>query len=183
MSSHHHHAHAQDHVHDHADDLPDLLDLDAQVLAESFDAVRADLARLADGPVRRILDLGAGTGTGTFGLLRRFTGAHAVAVDQSEEMLERLRRRAEHLGLANRVETLGADLDEGVPRLAPVDLVWASGSLHHLADPDHTLAQVAETVRPGGLVAVVELAGLPRFLPDDSPAGAAEARAHAVLAG
>lgn len=168
--------------HDDLDSLSDLLDLDAEVLEEPLHAVRTDIGRLVDSPVRSILDLGAGTGTGTFGLLQHFPGANVLAVDASEQMLERLRHRAETLGLTHRVSTLCTDLDQALPELAPVDLAWASASLHHLADPDHTLAQVVEAIRPGGLLAVVELAGFPRFLPDDTPGGAAEARAHALLA-
>ena len=187
MSHHHNHSTHSDHhdahdEHDAHDALSDLLDLDAEVLAEPLQAVRTDIERLVDSPVRSILDLGAGTGAGTFGLLRHFAGAHVVAVDASEKMLERLRRRAETLGLTHRVSTLCADLDEALPELAPVDLAWASASLHHLADPDHTLAQVAAAIRPNGLLAVVELADFPRFVPDDTPGGGAEARAHALLA-
>lgn len=166
---------------EHQEVLPDLLDLDAEVLAEALDAVRVDISRLVDSPVRSILDVGAGTGTGTFGLLRHFPEAHALALDSSEEMLAHLSGRAEHLGLGHRVSTLRVDLDGAVPELDPVDLVWASASLHHLADPGHTLNQLVTAIRPGGLFAVVELAGFPRFLPDDSPGGAAEARAHELL--
>jgi SAM-dependent methyltransferase len=177
------HPHGQRHVHDGAHEgLAELLDLDAEVFAEPLHAVRTDIGRLADAPVRSILDLGAGTGTGAFGLLQHFPGAHAVAVDASEEMLERLSRRAEHLGLRDRVSTVCADLDDAVPDLEPVDLAWASASLHHLADPDRTLTQVVAGIRPGGLLAVVELAGFPRFVPEHTPGGAAEARAHTLLA-
>ncbi|MET0930883.1 MAG: class I SAM-dependent methyltransferase [Aeromicrobium sp.] len=170
------------HDHDHHDHgLADLLDLDADVLADALRSVHADIERLADSPVRTILDLGAGTGTGTFGLLQHFPDARAIAVDASEEMLEHLTRRATHLGVDDRVTTLRADLDDAVPAVEPVDLAWASASLHHLADPDRTLGQLVRAIRPGGLVAVVELAGFPRFLPDGSPGAAAESRAHALL--
>jgi SAM-dependent methyltransferase len=175
----HHDAHGD---HDEDDVLSELLDLDAEVLTEPLQAVRTDIERLTDSPVRSILDLGAGTGTGTFGLLRHFAGAHVLAVDASERMLERLRRRAEALGLTHRLSTLLADLNLALPELEPVDLAWASASLHHLADPDRTLAQVVAVIRPGGLLAVVELAGPPRFIPDDTPGGRAEARAHALIA-
>jgi SAM-dependent methyltransferase len=183
MSHHHHHSARSDHhdAHGEHDELADLLDLDAEVLAEPLQAVRTDIERLVDAPVRRILDLGAGTGTGTIGLLRHFTEAHVLAVDTSEEMLERLRHRAEILGLAHRVSTLRADLDQALPELEPVDLAWASASLHHLADPDRTLTRVVAAIRPGGLLAVLELADFPRFVPEDTPGGAAEARAHALL--
>lgn len=128
-----------------------------------------------------LLDLDAGTGTGTFGLVQHFTEAHAWAVDEAEEMLDRLSERAADLDLADRVSTVQANLDEAVPDIEPVDLVWASASFHHLSDPERTLADLAQTVRPGGLMAVVEMSGFPRFVPDDAPGGQAEARAHALL--
>ena len=163
-------------------DLADLLDLDAEVMSEQLHAVRTDIETLADSPVRSILDLGAGTGSGSFGLLRHFTDAHVLAIDASEEMLERLRRSAQQLGLSDRVSTVCADLDQTVPGPGGADLAWASASLHHLADPDRTLAQLAAAIRPGGLLVVIELAGLPRFVPDHAPGGAVESRAHALLA-
>lgn len=186
MSHHDHHSHHAGHQQAHSshasdDGLSDLLDLDAETLAGPLSAVRADIASLVDAPVRSILDLGAGTGTGTFALLQHFAGAHALAMDGSADMLERLQRRAEQLGLCDRVTTVHRDLDEGLPELDPVDLAWASASLHHLADPDRTLAQVVAAIRPGGLLAVVELTAFPRFLTDEVPAGVAEANAHALL--
>lgn len=179
-TSHHHHDPGLHGDQDEA--LPDLLDLDAEVLADALDIVRADISRLVDAPVHRILDVGAGTGTGTFGLLRTFPDAHALAVDSSEEMLDRLRSRAERVGLADRLSTLCADLDGALPDIEPVDLAWASASLHHLADPDRALTELVTAIRPGGLLTVVELAGFPRFVPDDTPGGRAEARAHELLA-
>jgi len=163
-------------------DLADLLDLDAEVMSEQLHAVRTDIETLADSPVRSILDLGAGTGSGSFALLGHFSDAQMLAIDASEEMLERLRRRAEQLGLSDRVSTVCADLDQTVPGPGGADLAWASASLHHLADPDRTLARLAAAIRPGGLLVVLELAGFPRFVPDHSPAGAMESRAHALLA-
>jgi len=180
-ADHPHHHDAQDARGDQGD-LADMLDLDAEVMSEQLHAVRTDIETLADSPVRSILDLGAGTGTGSFGLLAHFTDAHVLAIDASEEMLERLRRRAEQFRLSDRVSTVCADLDETVPGPGAADLAWASASLHHLADPDRTLVQLAAAIRPGGLLVVIELDGLPRFVPDHAPAGAAESRAHALLA-
>lgn len=186
MSEHEHdHHHAQHHEHhqgdiDH-DVLAEMLDLDAAVFAAAMRTVHEDIERAADAPVRSILDLGAGTGTGTFGLLQHFTEAHAVAIDASADMLVHLEQQAERLGLAGRVTTRTADLDDAVPTMDTVDLAWASASLHHLADPDRTLTGIAAAIRPGGLLAVAELNGLPRFLPADTPGGAAELRAHQLL--
>ena len=169
--------------HDHQGDgaLAELLDLDALVFARPLRAVHAEVAALAEGPVRRVLDLGAGTGAGTVALLQQHVDAHVVAVDASAEMLAHLRDRVEQLGLADRVTTRCVDLDDAPDDLGPADLAWASASLHHLADPDSTLAQVTAAIRPGGLLAVVELTGFPAFVPAGTPGGVAEAAARDLL--
>jgi SAM-dependent methyltransferase len=97
-------------------------------------------------------------------------------------MLDHLRRRADELGLGPRITALRADLDAMTPDVDPVDLAWASASLHHLADPDRTLEALRTMIRPGGLLAVVELDAFPRFVPDGTPCGEAERRAHELLA-
>ena len=161
--------------------LAELVDLDAEVLGAYLDEVMGLIHTAADGPVRRIIDLGSGTGTGAFALLRRFAGAEVIAVDASATMLERVRAKAVDLGLRDAIRTVRADLDDSWPALGPADLVWAAASLHHLADPDRVLADVFGTIRPGGLLAVAELESFPRFLPGDLGAGLEE-RCHAVLA-
>ena len=162
--------------------LAELLDLDAEVLPCHLPDVTAWVAQVAgDRPLRRLLDLGAGTGTGTVALLQRFPAAEVTALDLSAELLERLRRTVERRSLADRVRAVQADLDAPWPALEPVDLVWASSSLHHLADPDAALAQVHDLLRPGGLLAVVEMDAFPRFLPAELGHGLEE-RCHALLA-
>jgi SAM-dependent methyltransferase len=70
------------------------------------------------------------------------------------------------------------------PAVDTLDLVWASASLHHVADPDRVLTEVFAALRPGGLLAVIEMGSFPRFLPDDLGLGrpGLEARCHALLA-
>jgi trans-aconitate methyltransferase len=155
----------------------DILDLDADVLAEHTAAIVAALP-FATSPAR-IVDLGAGTGAGTFALLDRFPDAQVAAVDAAPEHLHRLRDKARAAGLADRVWTVEADLNTTWPDIGRPDLVWASASLHHLADPDRTLRQMRDALVPGGVLAVVELAGSPRFLPDGDLADLEE-RAHAA---
>lgn len=165
--------------------MAELLDLDAEVLHDYLSGVTAWIEELAaDEPPNRILDLGAGTGTGTFALLDRFDGATAVALDASSQLLDHLTARAHDLGVADRVPTIEADLDDGWPVIDPVDLVWASASLHHMAEPDRVLTEVIGALRPSGLLVVVELDSFPRFLPEDVGIGrpGLEARGHAALA-
>ncbi|MDX3378846.1 methyltransferase domain-containing protein [Streptomyces sp. ME02-6991-2A] len=146
----------------------EILDLDAQVLAEHLTALTGWLPVQA--PPRRIVDLGCGTGTGTFALLDRFPEAHITAVDTSAAHLQRLREKACARGAEGRVRTVQADLDApDWPDLGTPDLVWASASMHHMADPDQALKAVHDLLAPGGLFAVVELSGFPRFLPETAP--------------
>ncbi|WP_201776241.1 class I SAM-dependent methyltransferase [Streptacidiphilus melanogenes] len=158
-----------------------ILDLDAEVLAAHLASITSWLP-VSSAP-RDLVDLCSGTGAGTFALLARFPGARVTAVDSSAEHLHRLREKALERGVADRVRTVLADLDDADwPDLGAPDLVWASASLHHMADPDRTLRRVRDALAPGGLLAVVELAGFPRFLPADAPeeAPGLEDRCHAV---
>jgi SAM-dependent methyltransferase len=148
-------------------ELPELLDLDYEVLYGYWTGALSWLRRVAGAGRRRVLDLGAGTGTGTIGLAQWFGGAEVIAVDAEEGLLERIRVKALNLGLADRVHTVQADLDAGWPGIDGVDVAWASMSLHHLADPDRVLAELAAAIRPGGLLAVAEFEVQLRFLPDD----------------
>ncbi|ONI76081.1 SAM-dependent methyltransferase [Actinosynnema sp. ALI-1.44] len=153
----------------------EILDLDAEVLAEHTQSIVEWLP--IDTPPHQILDLGCGTGAGTFALLDRFPDARVTAVDSSPDHLRRLREKAD-----DHVRTIQADLDEEWPDLGEPDLVWASASMHHMADPDRTLRQVHDTLAPGGLFVVVELAGFPCFLPDNAPEDrpGLEERVHAA---
>ncbi|GAA3827610.1 class I SAM-dependent methyltransferase [Streptomyces chiangmaiensis] len=163
------------------DGQAEILDLDAEVLAEHIASITAWLP-LKTGP-RQIVDLGCGTGAGTFALLDRFPDAHVTAVDASAEHLQRLHTKACARGVQERVCTVQADLDEAVwPDLGSPDLVWASASMHHMAHPDRALRTVHDALAPGGLFAVVELAGHPRFLPENAPKDrpGLEERVHAA---
>ncbi|MGI8459594.1 MAG: class I SAM-dependent methyltransferase [Propionibacteriaceae bacterium] len=145
-----------------------ILDADAEVMAEHLAAVIGWLP-VHDVP-GEIVDLGAGTGAGTFALLRQFPSAHLTAVDSSTVHLERLQAKAHAANLGDRVDVVQADLDASPwPDLGVPDLVWASASMHHLSDPDVALRRVRGLLAPDGLIAVVELAGLPRFLPPTAP--------------
>src|SRR5688500_15445258 len=162
-AQHGHHQHG-DHEQDDAGQA-EILDLDAEVLGEHLASITAWLP-LKTTP-RHIVDVGSGTGAGTFALLDRFPEAHVTAVDASPGHLQRLWQKACAQNVDDRVRTVQADLDAADwPDLGTPDLVWASASMHHMADPERVLRTIHRMLAPGGLFAVVELAGFPRFLPE-----------------
>ena len=162
------------------------LDLDAEVLHSYHAQVFDWVCELTAGfPVRRILDLGTGTGTGALALAERFGHAQVIAVDSAAQLLDRCAAKARERGLAARIRLVQADLNAEWPVEGPVDLAWASKSLHHLTAPADVLARLSRTIRPGGFLAVAEIESFPRFLPDEAAGGGAELeeRCHAALAG
>jgi SAM-dependent methyltransferase len=166
------HAHHDRHAHRHPgaaeDDYTDLLELDAEVLSDYWSAALDWVQSTAAGTARsRLLDLGAGTGTGAIGLARRFPEAEVVALDVSPASLAKIAAKAAQAGLTARVHPVEADLDSGWPDLGTLDLTWASASLHHMADPARVLRDALNATRPGGLIAVSEFASQLLFLPDD----------------
>jgi SAM-dependent methyltransferase len=169
---HEHAAGRHDHEHDH-EELADLLDLDAAVLGRYLDDLLDWAGALAPASTCTVVDLGAGTGVGSLALARRFPAADVVAVDRSPAMLDRIAAAAG--GVGARVRTVPADLEEGWPAAAGrADVAWASSSLHEVADPDALLRGVGSALAPGGLLVVVEMDALPRFLPDDVAPGLEE---------
>jgi SAM-dependent methyltransferase len=175
------HRHGPHHEMGGGDDQAELLDLDAEVLAGHL----ADIIGWLPMPARphQIVDLGCGTGAGTFALLDRFPDTHITAVDASAGHLHRVRAKACARGAQERVRTVRADLDDPAwPDLGNPDLVWASASMHHLAHPGRALRAIHDLLAPGGLFGLVELAGFPRFLPEGAPEDrpGLEERCHAV---
>jgi SAM-dependent methyltransferase len=168
------HGHAAGHGHD-ADGMAELLELDASVFGGLLYQAVAVAAEHAPTPTRVVVDLGAGTGTGTRALARAFPDAEVVSVDADPAMLGRLRDGLAGTGLEARVRTVEADLDAGWPDVGgTADVVWASASLHHVADPARVLRDAHDALVPGGLLVVVEMTATSPVLPDDA--------AHADLA-
>jgi ubiquinone/menaquinone biosynthesis C-methylase UbiE len=183
----HHHAHDahQTGASPESTGLAELLDLDGEVLSGYLDEATDWVRRQAsDSAHYRILDLGCGTGTATIALAQRFASAEVIAVDESAEMLTRVRTKAGQLGLTDRIHTVQADLNQPWPAIGALDVVWASMSLHHLADPDRVLKDVFGAMNRAGLLAVAEMEAQVRFLPDDIGLGrpGLEERCHEALA-
>lgn len=158
---------------EHDTGLAELLDLDA-VLGAPVLAVALDAASEALGSEpRTIVDLGAGTGTGSLALAAHFPHARIHSLDASSAMLDCLRVAVAAAEFGNRVEPHLIDLDGDWPAVltGSVDLAWAALSLHHVTSPERVLQQVMESLRPGGVFVVMEMTGTTTFDPDDLGTG------------
>jgi SAM-dependent methyltransferase len=115
----------------------------------------------AQGPVRRALEVGAGTGKATVVFAGR--GIDVVAVEPDPGMREVLEARVRVAGL--RVEIVPATFEDvDLDAVGHVDLLFAAAAFHW-TDPATRWERVAAAVRPGGAVAVF---GIARDLADEA---------------
>jgi C_GCAxxG_C_C family probable redox protein len=112
------------------------------------------LAGIEAGAGQTAADLGAGAGFVTEALLD--AGLTVFAVDQSPEMLARLRAKFAPSGRLFALEGVAERLP--LPA-ASVDFVFANMLLHHVDDPQAALLEMARILRPGGRVVITDLDG------------------------
>lgn len=172
MSSNQHPPHPpyRHHNHDVTDwaAMGEQIELEGEVLAGFVhDAVRVINERLAGASVRTIVDIGSGPGVGFCILAEAFPDATVTAIDASAPLLVRAQARAERLGLGARLLTHVSDLDHGLSVEEPVDLVWASMTLHHVHDQEAALGALRRSMRVGGWLAIVEFGAPLVCIPPD----------------
>jgi demethylmenaquinone methyltransferase/2-methoxy-6-polyprenyl-1,4-benzoquinol methylase len=104
----------------------------------------------------RILDLAAGTGTSSAALAA--SGAHVVAADFSEGMLEVGRRR--HAG-NSRIEFVHADATDLPFDDDSFDAVTISFGLRNVVEPKKGLDELLRVLKPGGRIVICEFSTPP----------------------
>ena len=135
-------------------------------MAAGFDAAAADYDRLAVlqqtveagllerlqmmriAP-RRILDLGAGTGSAARALARRYRGSRVIQADIAPNMLRQSRRRARRW--LSQQQYVCADAESLPFESGSVDLVFSSLMLQWCPDQARTFAEIRRIMRPGSL--------------------------------
>lgn len=172
------HDHAAPRAHRHSPArsslLGTLLELDELIHSHLIDdALDAVAAHIDPGGVRHVLDVGAGTGSATFRLSRRFVQARVTALDTSAARVQQIADRAAR-ERATRISTLQRPLADTQLDPHSVDLAWASSVFHEFDRPAAAFTVLAELIRPGGVLAIMEMDSPPRLLPN--PHGALEQR-------
>jgi len=105
--------------------------------------------------IGRLLDIGCGTG----GLIERLAPRieEGLGVDASREMLALARTRLAERGLAH-VSVRQADMYRLALPDAAFDAVTLQMVLHYAEDPAAALAEACRVLKPGGVLAMVDLA-------------------------
>ena len=102
-----------------------------------------------------VADLGSGEGLLAELLARR--SQKVIAVDNSEKMVAYGTRRALENGIQNLEFRLG-DLQSPPIEAGSVDIVILSQALHHAEKPEEAIHAAARILKPGGLIAILDLA-------------------------
>ncbi|MEK7706187.1 MAG: methyltransferase domain-containing protein [Myxococcota bacterium] len=133
-------------------------------------------------PGETCLDLGSGRGEDILRLAEQVgPQGRAYGVDTAEAMIERARRTAQKLGIAN-AQFMQAAFD-ALP-LAPssIDLVISNCAINHAADKNAVWREIYRVLRPGGRFVVSDIYALAE-VPDEyrsDPQAVAECWAGAI---
>ncbi len=145
--------------------------------AEADAAWNALVAREIVWPTDRLaLDVGCGGGGMALALAEALSaGASVVGIDGDAAVLDAARAHLAEAGpIGQRVQLVQASLDDGLARVTggkPVDLVWASSSVHHLGDQQAAVSSLVGLLALGGRLALAEGGLAPSYLPWDVGVG------------
>ena len=119
------------------------------------DVERAILDVAGEGPFKRLVDLG--TGSGRMLTLLGARARSAVGLDLSRQMLNIARIRVANAGLGacelRHGDVLGTDLPSG-----EADLVVVHQVLHYLIEPAAAVAEASRLTAPGGRLLIIDFA-------------------------
>ena len=113
-------------------------------------------------PVRaKVLVAGCGTGSETAQIAREYPDCILTAIDVSQTSLDYARRQCAAIGLQT-IRFLHLDLHKVAELQEQFDVIFCSGVLHHLPDPEQGWAALVAVLRPGGVMRVMLYSALAR---------------------
>lgn len=107
---------------------------------------RLDLMRIAPAC---ILDVGAGTGTASAALAKRYRGARVIALDIAHAMLRQARRR---IPWFSRMRCVCGDMERLPVADRSVDMIFSNLALQWSNDPEVVFAEFRRVLKPGGML-------------------------------
>jgi SAM-dependent methyltransferase len=135
---------------------------DAQQWSKVFDDPQRDawqkphevIQALQLRPTDVVADIGAGTGYFSVRLAHNVPKGRVFAVDTEPAMVKHLAERAKRNGLPNLKAIAGAPDDPKLPEKA--DVVLLVDVYHHIANRERYFRKVAESLKHGGRVAIID---------------------------
>ena len=106
----------------------------------------------------RLADVGCGSGASTL-VLAEELDAHITAVDLFPEFLSKLALRAEERGVAERITTSCASMEELPFESESLDAIWSEGAIYNMGF-ERGVASWRRFLAPGGVLAVSEITWL-----------------------
>jgi ubiquinone/menaquinone biosynthesis C-methylase UbiE len=104
----------------------------------------------------RVLDIGCGPGAVSLMLSRRVGNhGHVFAVDRNPQMLEAAREKAREAGVSN-LTFIEGGFDVAFPERGTLDAVVGRRVLMYQPDAAQAVAQLADAIRTGGVIAFHE---------------------------
>jgi ubiquinone/menaquinone biosynthesis C-methylase UbiE len=136
----------------------ELLDRLPAAAVESFAGVgypfKCDVIRAGD----VVLDIGSGSGTDIFVALERAgSTGHALALDMTAAMREKLRRLANENGVAERLDILDGYAEDIPLPDATVDVVTSNGVINLVPDKSAVAREIYRVLKPGGRVQIADI--------------------------
>lgn len=111
---------------------------------------------VSEGKPRKILDLAAGTGDFSIALSRAIPKAHITAADLSENMLKVAERKIEEQGLS-KISTVQCNALNLPFEDNTFDSITCAFGVRNFSDLKKGLSEMCRTLRPGGMVVILEL--------------------------
>ena len=106
----------------------------------------------------RVLDVATGTGDLAIELARARPLGEVIGLDPSPGMLALARTKLDRLGLGSRVTLIEGDAQQLPLASCEVDAATIAFGIRNVPDRPKALRELARVVRPGGKIAVLELA-------------------------
>jgi len=122
---------------------------------------RRAVQRLVENQGRDVLDIGCGTGDVAIAVLRKVPSACVTGIDVSADMLAIAKAKTHEAGLADRVAYQEADAIRLPFADASFDGIISAFCIRNIVDHAAALTDMRRVLRPGGTVAILELAAPP----------------------
>jgi SAM-dependent methyltransferase len=112
-----------------------------------------------------IADIGCGTGSATIPLLQ-YTKANLTAVELLPDFLEQLKANAKAVGVADRLQTVEADMANLPFSDEQFDVIWSEGAIYNIGF-ETGVKTWKRFLKPGGVLVASEITWTQADVPDE----------------